>query len=298
MTSKESLFIIGNPRSGTSLARLMLTNHPAICVPPECGFIQWWKDKYSDWTVADSLDGKRVREFVADLETSRKIETWSMCFDSLSDKLFERKPASYPALCREVIRHYAEENGRRVLYLGDKNNYYVEYLKLIVGLFPEAKYLCIVRDGRDVACSYRGLETIKTQSRYRPTLPTGIEKIARHWTSNNLKIVRHLLDPEWVDSKVVRFRELVTNSREVLEDVCEWLGLEYDRAMLSYAESDFGTHDEPEEFLAWKEKTIQAPDPSVVGKYVRQLGPDEIRRFEEIAEPVLRRFGYDLNSRG
>ena len=43
-----NLFIIGNPRSGTSLFRIMLSCHPEIIVPPECGFIQWWHDKYQN----------------------------------------------------------------------------------------------------------------------------------------------------------------------------------------------------------------------------------------------------------
>jgi hypothetical protein len=49
MVNKKQVFIIGNPRSGTSLLRIMLNSHSSMVVPPECGFIQWWYQKYKDW---------------------------------------------------------------------------------------------------------------------------------------------------------------------------------------------------------------------------------------------------------
>ena len=39
-------FILGNPRSGTTLLRLMLNNHPSVAVPMECGFAVWLHDSY------------------------------------------------------------------------------------------------------------------------------------------------------------------------------------------------------------------------------------------------------------
>ncbi|QQS39776.1 MAG: sulfotransferase [Acidobacteriota bacterium] len=290
-------FVVGNPRSGTSLLRLMLTNHPEICVPPECGFIQWWGRKYADWSEMDAENRERVDEFVRDLKTSRKIETWSLDFVQLRDRIIRRRPTDYIGLCRQIVLQYAEDRGRTVRLVGDKNNYYVNHLAFLTREFPEASYLCLVRDGRDVACSYRGIAKVSTSSKYRPVLPTDIEAIAEHWRDNNMKMVRYLIEPEKVNAKVIRFRDLVEKSRDVLESVCKWLGVEFDPVMLEYADGRSGTNDEPQEFLAWKKKTRQAPDPSVIGRFRERLTPDEIARFESIAGSELERFGFDLETR-
>ena len=49
-------FILGNPRSGTTLLRLMLNSHPKLGVPPECGMIQWWNEKYKNKNLQDVYD--------------------------------------------------------------------------------------------------------------------------------------------------------------------------------------------------------------------------------------------------
>ncbi len=47
MELNRPIIVLGNPRSGTTMFRLMLTAHSEICIPPECGFFQWY---YPDFT--------------------------------------------------------------------------------------------------------------------------------------------------------------------------------------------------------------------------------------------------------
>lgn len=49
MPHSTPIFILGNPRSGTTLLQLMLACHPRLAVPPECGFALWLYDRYGDW---------------------------------------------------------------------------------------------------------------------------------------------------------------------------------------------------------------------------------------------------------
>jgi len=64
------LFILGNPRSGSSLFRIMLSLHPDICIPSECGFIQWWYNKCRDLSLKETKT--KVKEYITDLATSKK----------------------------------------------------------------------------------------------------------------------------------------------------------------------------------------------------------------------------------
>ena len=81
---QSPLFVIGNPRSGTTLLRLMLTCHPAVIIPPECGFVIWLKRKYFNWALADSGNTAIVNELVNDLFECRKFETWELDQASVS----------------------------------------------------------------------------------------------------------------------------------------------------------------------------------------------------------------------
>lgn len=55
---REPVFIIGSPRSGTTLLRLMMNSHPRIVVPPECGFAVWWYEKYQHWKGGRSQESR------------------------------------------------------------------------------------------------------------------------------------------------------------------------------------------------------------------------------------------------
>ncbi|REJ75475.1 MAG: sulfotransferase [Acidobacteria bacterium] len=298
MTDKKMLFIIGNPRSGTSLLRIMLTNHSLVCIPPECGFIQWWHGKYGDWSAKDSRNPARIKDYIDDLRTSRKIETWQLDFASLYERIEQERPEQYPSLCKIVIGHYAESHGRQVALVGDKNNYYVRHLDLLVRIFPDARFLCLIRDGRDVACSYKALKNVRSSSKYRPELPSDTSAIARQWTRNNENIVEKIRQEAAVSSKVIRFEDLVTDTSKTLTEVCDWLEIDLESRMLRYAESENGTNDEPGEFLAWKKKTLRKPDPSSIGKFRSLLSEAEVRQFELIAGKTLQKFDYPTETIG
>src|SRR3546814_7662722 len=102
------IFVIGNPRSGTSLLRLMLTNHPEICIAPECGFLQWWYDRYFNWGLNDSRNEDKVDEFIKNFSQSRKIETWNISYQKLRNRIIEEQPRSYAELVSLPYLEYAD----------------------------------------------------------------------------------------------------------------------------------------------------------------------------------------------
>ena len=73
-TCSNPFFILGNPRSGTTLLRLMLDAHPKMTVPPECGFIVWFYDKYKSWSDSDKST-LNIQMFIEDLQTAKKISS-------------------------------------------------------------------------------------------------------------------------------------------------------------------------------------------------------------------------------
>lgn len=282
------LFIIGNPRSGTSLLRLMLTNHSDICIPPECGFIQWWFNKYGNWTKSDTQNKIKVESFITDLSQSKKIETWNLDFKKLSFEIETEAPESYPELCKLVIKRYANQQQKKPFYLGDKNNYYLKHLSLISELFPDARFVSIVRDGRDIACSYRKLQNLDTTSPYKPQLSVEIRDIALEWVSNLEKTEKLFTSLEKDNYIWVRYEDLVTLPQKTLQRLSDFLDIPYQENMLNY----YTSHLEPKALLAWKKKTLEKPDASNTKKYLKELSKEEVSEFEAIGQDMLKAFNY------
>ena len=292
MIQKKALFILGNPRSGTSLFRIMLASHNNISIPPECGFIQWWWSKYKAWSLEESKSDSAVKDYIEDLKTSKKIETWNLDFEALEKFIHASAPKNYSELCLAVLQQFAIQNkNKEVSYLGDKNNYYIHHLELLKELFPEAYFLIMVRDGRDVACSYKNMSKLNTHSPYKPNLPQNIPEIAKEWKENNLNLYRFYLDHPH-QAYFLRYEDLVTNTQRELMKICEFLDIEFDLGMLNYAELNAKNSIEPSQTLDWKRKTLEKPDKGNIAKYKTELTPSEIKEFEEIAGTILDQFNY------
>ncbi len=282
------IFIIGNPRSGTTLLRLMLTNHKDIVIPPECGFMLWLYDAYQ----AATFNPVTIRNFVNDLQKAKKIETWNLDYSKLRTYLLEAKPTSYAFMAGLVYEFYGHTLERDFLRWGDKNNYYLHHIKKIFDLYPSAQFVHIVRDGRDVACSYRALKKSESKSIYFPQLPHNIAKIAAEWRDNIQQIRNSFSKIGWQHVYETRYEDLVSQPQEELEKVCNFLKLPYDPAMENYYFRNQLDHQEPEEFLQWKAKTIQPATTSEIGKYKRELTLQEIREFETISAYALKAYNY------
>jgi len=286
------LFIIGNPRSGTTLLRLIINAHSQFCVPPECGFIQWLYSSYRSWSAKWSQDQSRVDQFLVDLANCRKIETWHLDMKALQSRIQTTKPDSYADLCATVLIQYIVQEKPAAIRWGDKNNYYIQHTSILQDIFPNASFLCIVRDGRDVACSYRELiKRTDKSSVYYPNLPADISEIAKEWATNN-QVIKKLIASE--KATWVRYEDLVHMPEETIHNVCSSLGIPFESRMLSYHTEKAAS--EPAEMLAWKEKTQSAITSSQTQRYRRDLTGNEIRSFEKYAGDILDFFGYPLHT--
>ena len=286
------IFILGNPRSGTTLLRLMLNNHRNIMIPPECGFVVWWYEKYKHWDASLSRDAEKLANFIDDLMTSRKIDTWNLDPSELREYISREQPCSYSELVSCIYQFFGQSTGREFKRWGDKNNFHVGFVTTIFTIFPNCCFVHIVRDGRDVACSYRTVMRSSIVSKYRPRLPTDIHEVAAEWRANLLKVIKAFDEIGWEKVLEIRYEDLVSYFETELRRLCAYLGEPYDDDMLKYYEVNRIKQLEPAEFLQWKAKTLEKPTDSEVGKFKRELSPAEIRDFNREAGDLLRRYGY------
>ena len=289
----DKVFILGNPRSGTSLFRLMLNSHSMINATPECGFLHWWYKKYADWD-SSCVTSNRLDEYISDLESSKRIEDWKMDYAQLKEKIVQENPDNYAKLGEIVYVFYGEQKGKKAKVIADKNNYYINHFNDLNEIWPDAKYILVVRDGRDVACSYLNIETLVTNSPYKPKLSTDIKTIAKEWLTNNKNVLSFSESLNNNQFMVIRYEDFVKDSELYLTKVCNFLGLNFESNMLNYYIKNAKEQDEPLSSLDWKKKTLEKPDKDNIGKYKMELEKQSIEEFNTTATDLLQKFNYEI----
>jgi len=274
------------------MLRLMLTCHPSMSVAPECGFVLWLEKEFGDWSRADCTGSRRDR-FVAAVLRCRKFDTWSLDADWIERSIAARAPRSYAELAAAVHLAYADKQGRSVPWWGDKNNYHVNHVADLDRLFPDCRFVHIVRDGRDVACSYREIADREDRGVYAPRLPYDIESIAAEWSENVRAVDDRLSAMPERRALTIRYEDLVRRPDRELGDVCRLLEVDFDGDMLNFGVENVRLGLEPPELLAWKARTTQPISASNVGRYRHVLSETEITAFERAVGGTLTRFGYD-----
>jgi hypothetical protein len=150
-------------------------------------------------------------------------------------------------------------------------------------IFPDAKFLHVVRDGRDVACS------ILTMNWGAHPPARNFAEAAEYWVrtvSHGLTTGQH---PSMAGKfMTVRYEPLVTNSEATLREVFTFLDEQWDPAVLNYHQKD--RSNEPEEFS--KSQIAQPIFKSSIGRWKMDMGPKDKADFKRIAGPLLTELGY------
>ena len=277
--------IVGVPRSGTTLLRIMLDAHPDVAIPPETGFLPQLAALDA---VAES--GRAACETIIGSETWPDFHLEAAAFEREIGRLSPCTPAD---VARAFYRMYASRFGKA--RWGDKTPTYGTEIDRIAGLLPEAHVIHIIRDGRDVMLSVRGLW-------FRPG--DTVEACAEDW-------VRRLARTQAIGHRLahfleVRYESLVTAPEETLRTICGFLDLTFEPALLRYHERAGSRLDEHEARYAPDGRLViskadrrhnqrfvmEPPQPNRIGRWRQEATVDELRRFEAVAGEWLDRLGY------
>ncbi len=285
------IFLLGSPRSGTTLLRLLLSAHPDLVIAPESSFLTWFLPTYGDWTEAD-CDSPRQEAFVADLMEARKFETWGIGAQEIAARIASDRPVSYRELVTIPYLLYCDRVGKPNARWGDKNNIHMEFVTEIDALFPSCVFLHIVRDVRDCFTSGADIRKLDSDSPYKPQLAADATEFASGWddqNQNTLTSLRALPDTRWAS---IRYEDLVVDARATLTPVLESWGLGWNDAMLAFHEENRAKQLEPTETSDWKKLVSQPITSSQVGRFREQLSDSDIAALEGAGRVTLTEFDY------
>ena len=226
----SSIFVIGAPRSGTTLLRLLLTTHSDICIPPESLFFVALEPKYGN--VSNLLP--QVEDFLNDLysKTFPKFCEWNIDRKLLSNNLKSYQELNYTLAVETVYQTYRQQFDPKASVWGDKNPCHIHHVDEIQKYFPESKIILIVRDFRACYSSMKNIVAKEQGAKEVWTGPRTLEGMTRQW-NQVVKLIEkyHQKNEQFY---LVYYESLVREPSVQLTKICKWIGLDFQKVMLEF----------------------------------------------------------------
>jgi hypothetical protein len=267
-------FVVGCRRSGTTLVRAILHSHPLIAVPPESRFLLALAPE-----PTRPLEPARLVEALADHDGFAR---WQLRRPAVAASFRDEPPRTYADAMRRLYGMWAEARGKP--RYADKTPDHVLRIGAVTALFPDARVVHVVRDGRDVAASFMELGWVDS-----------IEKAALHWRHRVLtgREAGALLPSSRYHE--VRYEDLVERPEPTLRGLCASLDLPFDPAMLRHEQAAAALL--RTEAYPHHNRYVTRPLRRGLRDWRRDLPAAAVVRFEALAGDALAALGYELRSR-
>lgn len=257
----DAVFVLGCGRSGTTLLRGMLERHARLWGGPESGIFLRRFD-------ARELAGK----FLWNPDRAARIAAETNSAVAFAERFFGEQ-------AKEAGKaRWVEKTPKHVMCLG-----------YLLTAFPNGRFIHVIRDGRDVACSLRNHPKAAFRDGKVVPLNTNnpIPKCIDRWVRDTSAGLAYRGHPRLLE---VRYEELAAAPEGTLRGVCAFLGEEYDPACLA------GDNDAKS-----LEARMRTPNnmsscgkvgDSSVGRWRRDLSAAELEVCLRRGGPLLKALGY------
>ncbi|MGL5795515.1 MAG: sulfotransferase family protein [Waterburya sp.] len=243
---KQPIFLVGAERSGTTLLRLMLDNHPQLA---------WcYEFEYAVDLIPDDHQWSELQTYYKWLETHRTFQATGFVIDPTLD---------YPSLINSFL--WQKLHQEQKLIVGATVHRHFDKL---LRIWPDARFIHIIRDGRDVARSCIGMG-------WAGNVWTGIER----WIEAET-LWAELEQQLPANRKMsLTYEQLIVDPVETLKQICDFIDIEYDAEMLNYPQTT----------------TYNFPNPNLIGQWQRKMSDHEIQLVESRIADMLVAHGYQLS---
>jgi hypothetical protein len=270
------LFIVGNDRSGTTMLRLILDRGPDVAIPPESMFLTDLADRRAD---GGPRTPEAVRALVDEIWRHPKVRLWQLPGDPPEPPPGLTGLDAYRFAVEAPFRAYAARHGKP--RWGDKTPHYVHHVDALLEVWPDARFVVLVRDGRDVALSLK-------------RMPFGPNNAwaAGPWWARGIRAGadaqrRH---PEQV--RTVRYEDLVADPERRVREICAFLELAYEPQMLDLAQAD-RSRVVPDQ-SGWFPTLFEGVNTRSAGRWQTEMPERDQRLFALHARAELEALGYPV----
>jgi len=271
-------FIVACDRSGTTMLRLILDGSPDVAIPTESMIVVDFAARAGDPLETDAEFDRLARA----VWRHPKVREWGLPGDPPA-RAGRTGAAAYRAALEAPFLAYAALHGKP--RWADKTPYYVGELDLVKSVFPEARIVNLVRDGRDVALSLLRV----------PFGPSNVWAAARQWRA--AVDAGDAAEARYGDDVLtIRYEDLVADPEPVVRRACAFCEIAYRPVMLAIEESAAGKLAAGQE--AWFGELFAGIGTRSVGKWRTGMTRAQQAVFAAEAGEALRRHGYELPDAG
>ncbi len=270
-SSNPFVFVVGCPRSGTTLLQRMLDSHPELAVSNDTHFIPR--------VLKDELNPRMTSDLVENVLNYKRFPRLGLSTDivlEVAAKSFDFR-GFVTGLYDEFARSHEKKFG------GEKTPDYVKHLSLLHALFPWSRFVHIIRDGRDVALSMLEWACKKKNgpAKFRLWEDQPLAVCALFW---RWQVTRGLRDGSLLGPDLyceVRYEQLVSNPPESLRRIARFLDLSYSERMANYYEGKTRYEKNLSAKSAWLPPTAGLRD------WHANMSGRDVELFEAIAGDLL-----------
>lgn len=277
------IFVVGAPRSGTTLLTRILDAHPAIALTDEIIFFDIILKARAEVPALDSAE--RIDRLFELMPAMDHVRYWRGMEATLAEtrrRLLAAPRPSYALLFLLLMQVHAEQKGAR--RFGDKTPWNVRHLERIVGIFPDARIIHLVRDPRANVASRRRL----------PDTSQDVLSNAVKWRLDVLAARRFAEGPLATPARFheLRYEDLVQEPEARVRAICAFIGEPFAPEMLAFhTDHDVMFKDQP-----WKEGVFRPVNTGSLEQWRKALSPAQARLIELVCAREMARHGYPADA--
>jgi len=264
----NKFFILGCPRSGTTVVQQALNRHSRIAIPAETKFFF-------------SFLGHPLKNQVRHIQRLNEDLNIQLPTPAARIATEDEGRAFYELMARQYVARSLKKN---IAYFGEKTPEHTGHLPRIRQMFPEAKIVVLYRDGRDVASSLSRMPWM-TSSLYANFAVW----LYYHW------IVQRVTQDDASHLYFARYEDIVADPRRELRGILRFLDLPYEPAV---AEGQGNQEGIPVREFAWKKRALNKISTERIGVFRQELSLDQIEVLERLGKNALSSLGYPLLTEG
>jgi Sulfotransferase family len=281
---KPCLFIVGCARSGTTLLHRIVDAHPLVAITPEIHWITHHFKQKNSPTTEEVVTPELLRKLVE----HKRFAEFELDHDKV-EALATEIPVSYRVLLEGLFGLYGE--GRDKPLVGNKTPAFIRRIPVLHDLWPEARFVHIIRDGRDVCLSVMNWRKAGSTAGRYPTYDDDPVTTTALWWERKVRqgrVAGRLLGPDLY--REVHYEDLVSDPEGECRELCRFLGVPYDDAMLRFHVGKT-RYDLPNPRRQPKKAWL--PITAGLRKWRSDMPPLDVERFEAAVAGLLDELGYE-----
>lgn len=275
-STTPAVFLLSTERSGSNLLRSILDTHPDITAPHPIEVTPW--DKIASLeSMSVSKRSKLVRDLLLRKTYSSQPLNVSINVEQVHRTLENFDEKSHLALQSAIYSEFCEINDASMWV--SKSPHLFKWLKESWDFYDNIKYIHLVRDPRDVALSFKNSHVGDHHPYFNAT----------RWSTEQQDIRNFLKEID--SSHIIRYEDILTDSKNEISKLCKFLGKSYHPNMLEFYKTDDAKYAaDSDEALENISSPIKEDN---FGKFRDQLPNNEVEIVEKVCRAQMDSFGYE-----